>query len=185
MTSYPVKKCVPPARVKQAGCGTLPANMRTKLNGSSGTMFSPAARWFNRMYNDAAAAGFTLQVVGQYRTLATMRRLFLDRYSPKPTGRTPQVTRRYQGKTWYLKKGKSPVATPPEGTPPNQRGGSMHGYGIAVDINVSDPRLLRWLRRNAPNYGFYWQGQPTRPNGTANPEWEPWHLNWCGRPDTE
>jgi hypothetical protein len=93
-------------------------------------MFTRAATDFNRMYAAALDAGFELQVIGDYRTLARMKQLFFDRYQLEPSGRVPKVTRRYQGKTWYLKKGKSPCAAPPEGTPPNQTGGSMHGYGV-------------------------------------------------------
>ena len=152
MTTYPVKKPVIPGICRQQGCGTLTA--LKALQGGHGRAYT-------------------------YRTLATMKALFNDRYALKPNGRVPQVTRRYQGKTWYLQKGKSPCAAPPEGTPPNQKGGSLHGYGIAVDVNVSNAQFLRWLRLNAPTYGFYWQGQPTLPDGRKNPEWEAWHLNWC------
>lgn len=177
MTTYPVKKPVIPSICRQQGCGTLKA--LKKLQGGHGRAYTRCATDFNRMFNAARDAGFDLEVIGNYRTLATMKALFNDRYALKPNGRVPQVTRRYQGKTWYLQKGKSPCATPPEGTPPNQKGGSLHGYGIAVDVNVSNAQLLRWLRLNAPTYGFYWQGQPTLPDGRKNPEWEAWHLNWC------
>ena len=163
---YPVKKPVIPGICRQQGCGTLKA--LKKLQGGHGRAYTRCATDFNRMFNAARDAGFDLEVIGNYRTLATMKALFNDRYA-----------RRYQGKTWYLQKGKSPCATPPEGTPPNQKGGSLHGYGIAVDINVKNAQLLRWLRLNAPKYGFYWQGQPTLPDGRKNPEWEAWHLNWC------
>jgi LAS superfamily LD-carboxypeptidase LdcB len=173
---YPVKTPVIPTICKQQGCGTITS--LKDLRGGHGQMFTRAATDFNRMYAAALDAGFELQVIGDYRTLARMKQLFFDRYQLEPSGRVPKVTRRYQGKTWYLKKGKSPCAAPPEGTPPNQTGGSMHGYGIAVDVNTQAAQLLSWLRRNAPKYNFYWQGQPTLPNGKPNPEWESWHLNW-------
>jgi hypothetical protein len=175
--SYPVKKPVLPARVKTEGCGTLKPNSLRKIGVGRAQLFWRAAADFNRLAQAAADKGFDVQIVGSYRTLATMQRLFHERYKLKPNGRVPQVTRRYNGKTYYLQKGKSPVAVPPQGTPPNQVGGSMHGYGCAVDVNVSNPQFLAWLRRNAPKYNFYWQGQPTK-NGKTNPEWEPWHLNW-------
>lgn len=175
---YPVKKPTIPTRCKNEGCGTLKPETLRPLGQGRAQAFWRTAKDFEAMKNAAAEKGFELQIVGSYRTLATMKALFFDRYSSEPTGRIPKVTRKYNGKTYYLKKGKSPCATPPQGVPPNQIGGSMHGYGIAIDINVSNPQLLGWLRRNAPKYNFYWQGQPTLPNGKTNPEWEPWHLNW-------
>ena len=32
---------------------------------------------------------------------------------------------------------------------------------------------------NAPNYGFYLQGAPTKADGKANPEYEAWHWQYC------
>jgi LAS superfamily LD-carboxypeptidase LdcB len=173
---YPVKKPVIPQTCKNQGCGTMTS--LKDLRGGRGRMYTPAPTSFNRMYQASLDAGFELEVIGEYRTLARMKQLFFDRYQLAASGRVPRVTRRYQGQTWYLKKGKSPCAAPPEGTPPNQTGGSMHGYGLAVDVNTQAAQLLSWLRRNAPTYNFYWHGQPTKPDGTPNPEWESWHLNW-------
>lgn len=53
-------------------------------------------------------------------------------------------------------------------------GTSNHGWGRAVDVNVNDPKVLRWLRANGEKYGW------------VNPAWaqrggksfEPWHWEF-------
>jgi LAS superfamily LD-carboxypeptidase LdcB len=91
--------------------------------------------------------------------------MFNDRYSLKDEGRVPQITRQYQGKTWYLKKGKSPSGVP---------GTSNHGLGLAIDLDVSNPKVAAWLCSNAPKYGFYLQGSDPK-----SPEFELWHWQYC------
>ena len=49
-------------------------------------------------------------------------------------------------------------------------GTSNHGWGMAVDANVNDPRTLQWLKTNGPRFGWV----------EAVPR-EPWH--WEFRPD--
>ena len=48
-------------------------------------------------------------------------------------------------------------------------GTSNHGWGLAVDADVTDPATLTWLRTNAHRFGFV----------EAVPR-EPWH--WEFRP---
>ena len=58
-------------------------------------------------------------------------------------------------------------------------GTSVHGWGRAVDADVSDAETLAWLRSNASRYGW------------VNPAWaqrggksyEPWHFEWQGGED--
>lgn len=164
--SYPVKRLVVPARLGKYPNGKLPRRLLRKTN-AGGLLYKDAAKSFNKMYASAKADGITLVLTGNgYRSYETQYRLFMDRYSPKNTGRVPQVTRWFDGRRYWLKKGKSPSATPST---------SNHGYGLAVDINVHDPRVFAWLDANAPKFGFYLQGKPTRPDGSRNPEYEAWH----------
>lgn len=167
---YPVKKLVRPKELAGIPNGKLPLRLLWPLRGG-GKLFRPAAKRYNEMFVAAKKDGIALVPVARgYRSYDEQLRLFVDRYSDKPTGRVPKVTRKFQGKTWYLKKGMAPCATPGE---------SPHGDGLAQDIDVRDPKVFNWLCKNAPTFGFYLQGTPTLPNGSANPEYEAWHWQWC------
>lgn len=168
---YPVKKLVRPKELEGIPNGKLPLRVLWPIKGG-GKLFKSAAKAYNEMYREAKKVGVVLVPVARgYRSYDEQLVLFVDRYSEKPTGRIPRVTRQFQGKTWYLKKGKSPSATP---------GTSTHGDGLAQDINVSDPKVFAWLCENAPKFDFYLQGKPTLPDGRPNPEYEAWHWQWCG-----
>ena len=163
---YPVKRLVVPERLGKIANGKLPRRLLRKTK-AGGLLYTTAAKSFNEMFDAAKADGITLVLTGNgYRSYEKQYQLFMDRYSLKYDGRNPMVTRRFDGRIYYLKKGKSPSATP---------GTSNHGYGLAVDINVHDPKVFAWLDKNAPKFGFYLQGKPTRPDGTKNPEYEGWH----------
>lgn len=166
--SEPYKAVRLDATLKKYGNGNLPANLLHSIH-AGGKLYGPAAFWFNVMFTDAAKDGVRLQSVSAgYRSLRAQENLFFARYASAPTGRVPQVTRRYEGKTWFLRRGVSPSATP---------GKSTHGYGLAQDLAVP-PRTFDWLCKNAPKYGFYLQGPKTK-NGKPNPEWEAWHWQFC------
>lgn len=112
-----------------------------------------------------------IDTTGRYRTYERQVALFYERYTLDVSkAKTPYVTRFYEGKTWYLKKGMAMAATP---------GTSNHGFGLADDI-AEDPdsddstpvvsidnATLLWMRDNAPKHGF---GLDTRS--------EPWHWHW-------
>lgn len=167
---YPVKKFVPPKELLKYGNGKIPLLRMWPIKGG-GRLYRPAAADWNAMCDAAKKAGFTIKNVSSgYRSYERQVEMFLDRYSPVPTPRKPRITREWNGKTYFLKAGKSPSATP---------GKSNHGWACAQDTNVSDPKLFSWLVANAPKFNYYWQGQKYRPDGTLNPEWEPWHLQWC------
>lgn len=166
----PVKAVRLDAKLKRWGNGRLPETALSSLKGG-GRLYTPAAKQYNAMYEAAQKDGVVLSPVATgYRSFAAQEALFFQRYSPKPTLRRPRVTRLYQGKKWYLKRGMSPSATP---------GTSPHGWGLAQDINVQDPKVFRWLCHNAPRFGFYLQGKQTLPNGKPNPEYEAWHWQYC------
>jgi LAS superfamily LD-carboxypeptidase LdcB len=166
---YPVKKVVIPKQLRTVNNGFVPPNMLRKIR-PGGTMWIGAVKAVNAMSRAMAAEGLTLKSVSSgYRSYASQENLFRDRYAPRPTPRKPQVTRKWNNKLWYLKVGKSPSATP---------GTSTHGLALAQDFNVSDPAVFEWLCKNAPRYGFFLQGKPTK-LGRPNPEYEPWHWQYC------
>lgn len=162
---YPTKRLVVPAKLSEVPNGKLPVRFMGKMKGG-GFLYRPVAQAFNKMHAHAKRDGITLRNIGSYRSYQSQHDLFVSRYSLKDEGRVPQVTRKFDGRVWYLRKGMSPCATP---------GASNHGYGLAVDLDVRDPKVLAWLDANAPAYGFYLQGKPTLPNGKKNPEFEAWH----------
>jgi LAS superfamily LD-carboxypeptidase LdcB len=163
---YPVKRLVVPEPLGVIPNGSVPRRMMRKTL-AGGLLYRTAAKSFNEMFKAAKADGITLVMTGSgYRSYQRQYDMFMDRYSLKYDGRNPMVTRRFDGRIYYLKKGKSPSAVP---------GTSNHGYGLAVDLSVGNPKVFAWLNKNAPKFGFYLQGKPTRPDGTKNPEYEPWH----------
>lgn len=175
--SYPYKKLVLPTEFKAFKNGQLPADKLAHVK-TGGQMYVHAAVWFNKMYDDALAAkpvGFKLRNVGDYRSFASQLALFNDRYVLQDTG--TEVTRTYEGKTWYLKKGKAPSATPD----PTGVKGSNHGWGLAMDLAYEvngkltsmGGKCLDWLCVNAPKYGFYLQGSDPK-----SKEFEAWHWQY-------
>jgi Lysozyme like domain/D-alanyl-D-alanine carboxypeptidase len=56
------------------------------------------------------------------------------------------------------------------GNPAAPPGRSTHGLGLSADINVTDPRVQAWLRKNAARYGFV--------NDVSS---EPWHWTYRHR----
>jgi LAS superfamily LD-carboxypeptidase LdcB len=156
--------------LRKWGNGTIPESQLAKIHGG-GRLYKPAAIAFNKMWEDAKKENITLLGVSEgYRSLKAQEALFFRRYSKMPTSRIPSVTRTYLGKKWYLKRGMSPSATPAT---------SPHGWGLAQDLNVQDPKVFTWLCNNAPKYGFYLQGRKYLPNGKKNPEYEAWHWQFC------
>lgn len=165
MAAFPVKKVVVPAALKRVPNGKLPAKMLKRVK-CGGQLYTTAADAFNRMWAAAKADGITLSNQGDYRPYSSQLALFKQRYTLKDLGRKPRVTRRFEGKTWYLRPGVAPCAVP---------GTSNHGLGLAIDLDTRSAKTFNWLCANGPKYGFYLQGKPTRPDGTPNPEYEPWH----------
>ncbi len=172
MSKYPYKKMTLPKEVEKIGNGNLTPAMLKKVK-TGGVMWTGAANAFNLMYDAALAAGFKLRNVGDYRGFDGQLAMFRDRYSLKDEGRKPTVTRKYEGKTWFLKKGKSPSGTP---------GTSNHGFGLAIDLGYEAKgnltsmggKCLDWMCENAPKYGFYLQGSDPK-----SPEFEAWHWQYA------
>lgn len=177
---YPYKKLALPKVLKGQINGRLDKPLLAPVK-TGGKMLKQAAECFNAMYDEAKKAGITLRNIGDYRSYEGQLAMFKDRYSLKDEGRKPRVTRQYEGKTWYLKKGKAPSAAPD----PTGKSGSNHGWGLAMDLAVegkkgdilalaSDKKALKWMCENAPKYGFYLQT-----DNPKSPEFEAWHWQFC------
>ena len=172
---YPHMKLVVPSALKAHKNGQLPANLLAKVK-TGGQMHAPAAVQFDKMYDAALAAGFKLKNVGDYRSFEGQLSMFMDRYVTEDTG--TGVTRKYEGKTWYLKKGKAPSAAPD----PTGLKGSNHGWGLAIDLGYDvngkltsmGGKCFEWMCANAPKYGFYLQGSDPK-----SKEFEAWHWQYC------
>ena len=163
-SKYPYKKLVIPAALKDVPNGRLPGKLLRPVK-CGGQMYVDAAEAFNRMYDQAILSGIKLRNVGDYRSFEQQLALFRQRYSLEDLGRKPQVTRQYDGETWYLRPMCSPSSTP---------GKSNHGLGLAIDLDVTTTKVLDWLCTNAPTYGFYLQT-----DDPSSPEFEAWHWQWC------
>ena len=172
---YPHIKLVVPSALKAHKNGQLPANLLAKVK-TGGQMYAPAAVQFDKMYDAALAAGFKLKNVGDYRSFQGQLTMFMDRYVTEDTG--TGVTRKYEGKTWWLKKGKAPSAAPD----PTGLKGSNHGWGLAIDLGYDvngkltsmGGKCFEWMCANAPKYGFYLQGSDPK-----SKEFEAWHWQYC------
>lgn len=173
--SLPYIKLVVPTALKQFKNGQLPANVLAKVK-TGGQMYAPVAAQFDKMYDAAIAAGHKLRNVGDYRSFEGQLAMFRDRYVLENTG--TGVTRTFEGKTWYLKKGKAPSAAPD----PTGLKGSNHGWGLAIDLGYEARGQLLgmggacfdWMCANAPTYGFYLQG-----NDKKSKEFEAWHWQYA------
>jgi peptidoglycan hydrolase-like protein with peptidoglycan-binding domain len=173
--NLPFIKLVVPTALKQFKNGQLAENVLAPVK-TGGKMYAPVAAEFNKMYDAALAAGFKLKNVGDYRSFQGQLTMFMDRYVTTDTG--TGVTRQYEGKTWWLKKGKAPSAAPD----PTGLKGSNHGWGLAIDLGYDVNGKLTsmggacfdWMCANAPKYGFYLQG-----NNRASKEFEAWHWQYA------
>lgn len=168
---YPVLPIMMPSDLYGHSNGDIPLSLLRSLKGTHGVMHRFAATAFNCLQLEAMFAGVDLQSVGTYRPLATQVAMFNDRYSPYPTLRVPKVMRRYNGKTYWLKRGKAPAAVP---------GTSNHGWGLAIDIASASGERLDWMLGLHPllspvvKYGFTWET-------ASGPNAEPWHIRYvCG-----
>lgn len=130
-----------PDPLRTIGNGKIPAASLTPLATQPGhKLYAPAAASWNNVVAAARAEGVELRITDSYRD-----------YDEQV-----DLVRR---KGLYSQGGLA--ATP---------GTSNHGWGMAVDADVTDPRTLQWLKTNGPRFG--WVESVPR---------EPWH--WEFRPD--
>jgi hypothetical protein len=137
--------------------GRLPASALRRI-ACGGLLLRPAALAWEAMAHAARRDCVYLNVnnpSNTYRSLAMQRRIFLQRYTQTPRPGVEPVE--YAGGLWYLNEGAN------EARPP---GFSVHGLGLAVDLNNhTSRRVLTWLRKHARRFGWTWE--------LAS---EPWHL---------
>ena len=171
MTTYTVLPIIMPTDLAGAKNGELPASVLRNIKAPNGQLHRLAATAWNAMQLAAYFDGIELKHVGAYRPFDQQIKLFRERYTASPTGRTPQVTRTYQNTTWYLKKGMAPAGTP---------GTSNHGWGLAIDVASASGKRLDWLlgdgfsTSNALKFGFSWE---VKDGANA----EAWHIRYvCG-----
>jgi LAS superfamily LD-carboxypeptidase LdcB len=171
MTTYTVLPIIMPSDLAGQKNGEINPSLLRDIKAPGGKLHRLAATAWNAMQLAAYFDGIELKHVGAYRPLPEQIKLFNTRYQDTPTGRTPQVTRTYQGKTWYLKKGVAPAGSP---------GTSNHGIGLAIDVASCSGKRLEWLlgdgfmTSNALKFGFSWE---VRDGANA----EAWHIRYvCG-----
>ena len=170
MTSYPVLPIIMPSDLEGQKNGEISAALLRDIKAPNGKLHSLAATAWNALQLAAYFDGIELKHVGAYRPLSQQVALFKTRYEDKPNFRKPQVTRKYDGKVWWLKQGYAPSATP---------GNSTHGLGLAIDVASASGKRLDWLlgdgytTSEALKYGFTWAVADPK-----NPNFEPWHLQY-------
>jgi len=168
--NYPVLPIIMPSDLKREDNGNLKPALLREIKAPNGKLHHLAATAWNALQLAAYFDGVELKHVGAYRPLSEQIALFNNRYEAQRTGRVPEVTRVYNGKTWYLKKGSAPAGSPST---------SNHGWGLAIDVASASGKRLEWLlgdgfaTSNALKYGFSWQ--VSDPN---NKNFEAWHLQY-------
>ena len=148
---------VMPKDLKGVEAGKLPANLLVPCSGGK-LHWLCAAAWM-AMVEKAKSEGLELKPTSAgdlYRDYESQKRGFLSRYTTTNNG--SKTTRTFEGKTWYLKPGVAPMATP---------GKSNHNWGLAIDVHsAGEPKRLNWMIANVKEFGFSWEVVPV----------EPWHI---------
>jgi hypothetical protein len=128
-----------PEELTTFGNGRLPADQLVPISQPGHRLYRPAAAAWDSLVAEAAASGLELRITDSYRSYEE------------------QVDLAHR-KGLYRNGGLAAVP-----------GTSNHGWGLAVDADVTDPAVREWLEVNGPRYGFV----------NAVPR-EPWH--WEYRP---
>ena len=176
MGPYPVLPVIMPTDLQRAQNGLLDPAVLRNVN-PKGQLYRIAATAFNCLQLNAFFDGISVNPIGVsecYRNLDRQKTIFFERYQLTPSGRSPEITRNYDGRIWYLKAGRyAPCASP---------GTSNHGWGLAVDIADCwvGSKTLDWLYGDgslgskAIQYGFSWEI-------ASGPQAESWHIRYvCG-----
>lgn len=155
----PIQYC---PHVKGKKPSQITRDMLRKVEGG-GLLEKCAADAWEAMVAAAKAEGIVLKPTSAgdcFRSIEQQKAGFLQRYSETDTG--TGKTRKYNGKTWFLKKGMAPLAAP-EDDPAKC---SRHMLGIAVDVANANGDRLKWMHENLKKFGFSWEVVPE----------EPWHI---------
>jgi zinc D-Ala-D-Ala carboxypeptidase len=114
----------PPPEFVAYGNGRIPVELLAPVGQGGHRLHQAASASFQQMRADAAAQGITLRLTDSYRPYAEQVDLA-------------------ERKGLYSQGGLA--ATP---------GTSIHGWGLAIDVDVNDRATLSWLRANAGRYGW-------------------------------
>lgn len=128
-----------PEVLQPYGNGRIPAHALTEISQSGHRLFAPAAASWDNLVAAARADGIEIRITDSYRSYE-------------------QQVDLAERKGLYAEGG---LAARP--------GTSNHGWGLAVDADVTDARVRNWLQVNGPRFG--WVESVPR---------EPWH--WEFRP---
>lgn len=160
----PVKYC---SHLKGKKPSEIKPGMLRKLS-TGGQLHHCAARAFEALVAAAKADGIVIKPTSAgdtYRSIGLQKQGFLTRYQLEPVQGTS--TRTYDGKTWYLKKGQAPLASPVD----DPEKCSKHMLGIAVDVANANGKILDWLVANEQKFGFSHEV-------VTNPGAESWHIRY-------
>ena len=139
--------------------GELPANMLVEIKPYGKLLFCAADAWMafkQRAHQEGIAVFKPTSRNDCYRSVAIQTIAWNDRMTTEPLpGVKPRV---YQGKNFYLKPGKAPIAQP---------GRSNHNWGISIDVHTASGERLEFMKAHALEYGFTWELDS-----------EPWHINY-------
>lgn len=166
--SLPVFPRVKPADLSGTANGRLPGHLlvAVDMSGRPARCHPQMARALRALIHDCrAATGVDLTNVGHYRSFDAQATLLKARYVRAASG-----TRFWDG-SWWRRVSGAPVATP---------GTSDHGWGLAVDGAVRDPRTGQavgvhgsrawtWIRDHLTSYGLCWAWDDETE--------EPWHWH--------
>jgi hypothetical protein len=140
-------------------------------------LYKPAAESFKKMMEEALKVGLDYRLNNAYRAIGTK-----NDYITYLTGKSSFT----QYTAWDLyNKGKSDPSDPIYGkyaeNPAAPPGTSNHGFGLAIDIRISDESkrvfrpnqdsLQKWITENGSYYGWFWVGRNFTPI-------EPWHFEY-------
>ncbi len=128
-----------PDALRAYGNGQIPRSALVEIDQSGHRLFAPAAASWDNLVAAARADGIDMRITDSYRSYEQQ----------------VDLVRR---KGLYS-----------EGGLGARPGTSNHGWGLAVDADVTDDRTYRWLQANGPRFGWV----------EAVPR-EPWH--WEFRP---
>lgn len=126
-----------PPELARFGNGRIPSELLTPIGQGNHKLWGPAAAAWKELIARAARAGIDLRVTDSYRTYEQQVALAATKGLSSQGG-------------W--------AATP---------GTSNHGWGMAVDADVTDSRVNAWLRANAASTGW-----------VLATEREPWHYEY-------
>jgi LAS superfamily LD-carboxypeptidase LdcB len=152
-------KIILPATLQHVIPGEMPINLLAEVKPYGKLHLLAADAWMAfraRAFAEGIKTFKPTSSADTYRSLATQTIAWNDRMQLTPIENVkPRV---YQGKNWYLKKGKAPIAQP---------GKSNHNLGLSVDVSEASGERLAFMAEFAALYGFTWELDS-----------EPWHINY-------